>query len=87
MSAARAVYSAVVYAMLPFALTRIAWRSRREAGYRAHVSERFGHYRTERSTDPLIWLHAVSVGETGARSRLCALLKRVIPNIASSLRT
>jgi 3-deoxy-D-manno-octulosonic-acid transferase len=80
MSAARAAYSALIYSMLPYVLARLAWRSRREPGYRAHVGERFGYYGVEPVSGPLIWLHAVSVGETRAAEPLVRALEARYPD-------
>jgi hypothetical protein len=44
------------------------WRARRQPDYLRHIPERFGFYRT-RLNNPVIWLHAVSVGETRACAR------------------
>jgi 3-deoxy-D-manno-octulosonic-acid transferase len=74
MSFARAAYSALVYAMLPVVLARLLWRSRREPGYRQHVSERFARYSGPPPTGPFIWIHAVSVGETRAAEPLVKAL-------------
>jgi len=77
MSAARFAYSALVHALLPLGLARLAWRARREPGYRAHLAERFGRYGGSRDSRPVVWLHAVSVGETHAAEPLVrALLER-----------
>jgi 3-deoxy-D-manno-octulosonic-acid transferase len=77
MSVARFAYSALVHALLPLGLARLAWRARREPGYRAHLAERFGRYGVSRDSRPVIWLHAVSVGETHAAEPLVrALLER-----------
>ena len=74
MSAMRFLYSAFVYAALPLALARLYWRGSREPGYRQHVAERFARYGGERPNSPLIWLHAVSVGETRAAEPLVRAL-------------
>jgi len=37
----RALYSLLWYLALPFLPLRLAWRGRREPGYREHVGERF----------------------------------------------
>ncbi len=66
----RAVYTAVVYAILPAALARLHLRARREPGYGEHVGERFGHYGSKPAAQPTLWLHAVSVGETRAAEPL-----------------
>ena len=79
MSAARLAYSALVYALLPAALVRLYWRARREPGYHAHVAERFGYYPGGKPAAPIIWLHAVSVGETRAAEPLVRALAREYP--------
>ncbi|MDE2203485.1 MAG: lipid IV(A) 3-deoxy-D-manno-octulosonic acid transferase [Burkholderiaceae bacterium] len=63
---------------LPFALLRLWWRGRKEPGYRKHVGERLGFYPPRVNPDrPLLWVHAVSVGETRAAQPLIdALLAR-----------
>ena len=77
MSVARHVYSVLVCALLPVALARLAWRARREPGYRRHLAERFGHYQPPPEASRTIWVHAVSVGETHAAEPLVrALLER-----------
>ncbi|HYC48271.1 MAG TPA: lipid IV(A) 3-deoxy-D-manno-octulosonic acid transferase [Burkholderiales bacterium] len=70
MSLARALYTALVYALLPFAVARLYWRARREPAYREHLAERFGRYADARPARPVIWVHAVSVGETRAAEPL-----------------
>lgn len=80
-SAARAAYSGLLYMLLPYALGRLAWRSRREPGYRHHIGERFGMYARlrESAAAPLIWVHAVSVGETRAAEPLVRALQMRYP--------
>jgi 3-deoxy-D-manno-octulosonic-acid transferase len=71
----RLLYTALSFLLLPYARLRLAWRARREPRYREHVAERFGHY-TDTPARPLIWLHAVSLGETrGAEPLVNALLE------------
>jgi 3-deoxy-D-manno-octulosonic-acid transferase len=72
----RLLYTALAFLLLPYARLRLAWRARREPRYREHIAERFGYY-TGGSAAPLIWLHAVSLGETrGAEALVNALLER-----------
>ena len=66
-------YTLVLWAALPFVLARLFWRGRSELGYRRHIAERFGKYRA-RQHKPVIWVHAVSVGETRAAEPLVRLL-------------
>ncbi|MEF9384152.1 lipid IV(A) 3-deoxy-D-manno-octulosonic acid transferase [Ralstonia solanacearum species complex bacterium KE056] len=74
----RIAYRLLWRALLPFALLRLWWRGRKEPGYRQHVGERLGFYRSRANPDhPLLWVHAVSVGETRAAQPLIdALLAR-----------
>ena len=46
---------------LPFALTYLFWRARRDPLYRGHLGERFGFY--PQSHENAVWVHAVSLGE------------------------
>jgi 3-deoxy-D-manno-octulosonic-acid transferase len=80
MSVARHVYTALGFLLLPAVLARLAWRSRKERGYSAHVAERFGRYGVQPSSRPLIWIHAVSVGETRASEPLVKALQARYPD-------
>ena len=75
----RALYSLLWYLALPFLPLRLAWRGRREPGYREHVGERFGAYSSSVGA-PLIWIHAVSLGETRAATPLIERLQRARPD-------
>ncbi len=72
------LYSLLWWGMLPFVLVRLWWRGLREPGYRTHVGERLGNYGGHAET-PLIWLHAVSVGETRAAEPLVRALLIAYP--------
>jgi 3-deoxy-D-manno-octulosonic-acid transferase len=70
----RAVYVFLSWLLPPFACLRLLWRARREPRYLEHLGERFGHYEVA-PTAPIIWLHAVSLGETrGAEPLVKALI-------------
>ena len=69
----RALYTLLLRAALPFALARLWWRGRAEPLYRRRIRERFGACR-DAPEKPVIWLHAVSVGE----ARACAPLVRAL---------
>jgi 3-deoxy-D-manno-octulosonic-acid transferase len=72
----RTLYSIAWWLAMPVVLARLWWRGRREPGYRRHLGERFGFYR-DAVQGPVIWVHAVSVGETRAAEPLVeALLAR-----------
>jgi 3-deoxy-D-manno-octulosonic-acid transferase len=70
-----ALYSLALRAALPFVLARLWWRGRREPAYRQHVAERFGAY-AQASPAPVLWVHAVSVGEARAAAPLVRALQR-----------
>ena len=77
---ARWLYSAAIFALLPWALVHLLWRARRQPTYLSHWNERFARYggRNE-SRLPTIWLHAVSVGETRAAQPLVNALREAYP--------
>jgi 3-deoxy-D-manno-octulosonic-acid transferase len=79
MSLGRAVYSILLYLLVPFALLRLVWRSRRQPAYLHHIAERFGFYSVA-VAPPVIWLHAVSVGETRAAEPLVTALRERWPD-------
>ena len=72
----RALYTLLLGAALPFAAARLWWRGRAEPLYRRRMGERFGWYREAREAPekPLIWVHAVSVGEARASAPLVRAL-------------
>ncbi|MBI2317717.1 MAG: lipid IV(A) 3-deoxy-D-manno-octulosonic acid transferase [Betaproteobacteria bacterium] len=72
----RAGYTLILWLLLPYVLARLWWRGRKEPGYRRDIGERFGRYQ-QAASKPVIWLHAVSMGETRAAEPLArALLER-----------
>jgi 3-deoxy-D-manno-octulosonic-acid transferase len=75
----RFIYSALLWLLLPYVLFRLLWRARKQPEYRHHIGERFGYYSVQ-SNKPVIWLHAVSVGETRATMSLVAQLRAEFPN-------
>ena len=66
----RALYTLLLYLAMPVALARLWWRGAREPGYRHRIGERFGYYPGGARSRPLLWLHAVSVGEARASAAL-----------------
>jgi 3-deoxy-D-manno-octulosonic-acid transferase len=66
----RALYTLALYLAMPVVLARLWWRGTREPGYRASLGERFGQYGEPGRTRPLLWVHAVSVGEARASAAL-----------------
>ncbi|MBI4989423.1 MAG: lipid IV(A) 3-deoxy-D-manno-octulosonic acid transferase [Rhodocyclales bacterium] len=75
---ARFFYNLALLLLLPYVGLHLLLRSRRQPEYLAHLGERFGRYGFT-GGQPLIWLHAVSVGETRAALPLVAALKERYP--------
>jgi len=59
----RHLYSLFFYLALPFIFLRLFWRSLKEASYRENLLQRLG-FGAPIDSDKLIWIHAVSAGET-----------------------
>ncbi|MRX09965.1 3-deoxy-D-manno-octulosonic acid transferase [Pseudoduganella sp. FT25W] len=77
----RLFYSLMWWLALPLVLTRLWLRGRKEPGYRQHWGERLGFYgRADGSAAaPVLWVHAVSVGETRAAEPLVDALLAEYP--------
>lgn len=60
----RFVYSTLFRLLLPFVMLRLVWRSRRAPAYRRRLGERLGFFSPPADERPVIWVHAVSLGET-----------------------
>ena len=72
-------YRLLLWLSFPAVVVRLWRRGRDEPGYRQAMGERFGFYSRKASGDgrPLIWVHAVSLGETRAAEPLVrALIER-----------
>jgi len=76
---ARFFYKLALLLLLPYVGLHLLLRSRKQPEYLEHVGERFGRYPSPqpspRRGEGVIWLHAVSVGETRAAVPLVAVLK------------
>ncbi len=75
----RFVYSLLFYLAQPLVWLRLAWRARKQPEYLQNTGERYGFHTTRPST-PLLWLHAVSVGETRAAEPLIKALLADYPD-------
>ncbi len=74
---ARLLYTLVWWLVTPLVVLYLLWRARRQRGYLAGWGERWGLHPRRRDDAPLVWVHAVSVGETRAAQPLVeALLAR-----------
>jgi 3-deoxy-D-manno-octulosonic-acid transferase len=75
----RKLYTSLWLAALPFLPARLWWRGRREPLYRKHIGERFGR-NLPAARSPVLWIHAVSLGETRAAAPLIERLQRHYPH-------
>jgi len=75
----RLVYSLVFYLAQPLIWIRLAWRARKQPEYLQHVGERYG-FHSQKPPARLLWLHAVSVGETRAAEPLIKALLDEYPD-------
>lgn len=85
MPVARLLYTLLLVVALPAAALFLLWRSRRHPGYLRYWGERFlgvlaAADRAD-STRPLVWIHAVSVGETRAAQPLVEALLAQRPGL------
>ena len=78
---ARALYATVLRAGSPLYLLRLWRRGAREPGYRQALAERFGVYHGAVPAPGLLWLHAVSLGETRAAVPLIEALRAQQPGL------
>jgi len=77
----RTLYTFLWWLALPLLPLRLLWRARREPGYAERIGERYGRYgpSTPKIDGELIWIHAVSVGETRATVPLVERIQRERP--------
>jgi 3-deoxy-D-manno-octulosonic-acid transferase len=71
-------YRILLWVAFPWVFVRLWWRGRAEPTYRQGIGERFGFYGA-RPEKPVIWLHAVSLGETRAAEPLLRALQSLHP--------
>ena len=82
----RWAYRLFMWALVPLLRLRLARRGHAEPGYLHAVDERFGRYSTTpvskaSGAGPLVWIHAVSLGETRTAALLLAELRTQIPGM------
>lgn len=81
----RSLYSLVLWLAQPLLRRKLARRSVQEPGYGVAVEERFGHYTTPaleaQEQEVVIWVHAVSLGETRTAALLIQRLRERVPGM------
>ena len=76
------VYNAAVWAAQPLLRRKLARRAEAEPVYGVAVQERFGHYTHAAEIQAeLVWVHAVSLGETRAAKVLIHALRLALPGM------
>ena len=78
---ARGLYATLLRAALPLYVFRLWRRGAREPLYRHALAERFGVYDQPAPPPGLLWLHAVSLGETRAAQPLIEALREQQPGL------
>ena len=83
MSFARALFSALAWAVQPLLRRKLRRRALAEPGYGVAVPERFGHYQPadlgRDGRGRWVWIHSVSLGETRAAAILIKALRERMP--------
>jgi 3-deoxy-D-manno-octulosonic-acid transferase len=78
----RALYTVGWWLATPLAFVYLLWRSLRQPAYRRHWGERLGRFPPRADDRPLLWIHAVSVGETRAAQPLVRAVRGAYPGTA-----
>jgi 3-deoxy-D-manno-octulosonic-acid transferase len=82
----RYLYSFILYLMLPWVLLRLWLKGRRVPGYRCNWKERFGIVDVG-FVQPVVWFHAVSVGEVRAAEPLVHAVLKHYPELSVMMTT
>ncbi len=72
-------YTSLFTLALPLIILRLIWRGLRSPAYFKRWGERFGHAPDLSNNKPVIWVHAVSVGEVEASRPLIRSLQADYP--------
>lgn len=75
--ALRVLYSFIFILVIPLILLRLIWRGSRASAYFKRWDERFGLKAAPATDKPVIWVHAVSVGEVEAARPLVESLQQL----------
>ena len=78
MSLKRLLYTLFLYLLFPLVILRLLSKSRENSAYRQRISERLGFVKVPVGQE-IVWLHAVSVGETIAAKPLIEALLQQYP--------
>jgi len=74
-------YGWLMLLLQPLLLFKLRRRAQQEPDYGLNLAQRFGHYKDKPLDGGLVWLHAVSLGETRAAALLLPALREAIPGM------
>jgi len=83
----RLLYTLLFYLLLPLVLLRLCWRALKAPAYARRWAERFGFFTGPQAGQPVIWVHAVSVGETLAALPMIKALQAQYPQALLAVTT
>ena len=74
-------YQTILHLVMPFILAKFAWERLVQRKIRPNLAQRFGFHfpKVKRGEGPVIWIHAVSLGETKAVAPLVQRLRTEYP--------
>jgi 3-deoxy-D-manno-octulosonic-acid transferase len=76
----RSFYTFIIYLFVPFVLLRLYWLGFKNPAYRSRWKERFGFFSWDSTEKPILWIHAVSVGEVNAAKPIISSLLGKYPH-------
>ncbi len=76
----RYLYTFIIYLLVPVVLLRLFLLGSKNPAYRQRWKERFGFLSWNNVDDPVIWIHAVSVGEVNAATPIINNVLDEYPN-------
>ena len=79
----RIIYTALLYLLSPLYFVRLLIRGIKDKDYLKRWPERLGFCNVSPLDKPILWIHAVSVGEVNASLPLIRVLLNSFPQFAS----
>lgn len=73
------LYTIIFLHLLPIFVLRLYWRARKAPAYAQRIGERFALIPARKGNEPLVWVHAVSVGEVIAATPIVKEIRRQYP--------
>lgn len=74
------LYTLIIYLFIPFVFARLYLLGFKNPAYKKRWQERFGVFTWEEKNKPILWIHAVSVGEVNAAKSLISRLLEKYPD-------